>query len=291
MFEKILIADDLTTPPDLMLSCLPTEKLGVKAVVLVHVLNAPQGFSTGQELLENFKAKLWARGKMLKEKGFKCKEELVVGVPGRAILELAEKHDVSLVICGSHHRGSFRGSLIGSVSYSVLHEMARPTLLFRLSDDTTLPPKPVEEGLCTRHILFPTDFSDTAENAFVFLERIATATGAAVTLYHVHDQTRIDPYLRDRLPEFDRKDRERLERLRQHLEANGSGPCSVQVSYGIPAQRILKLARSGDYSLIILGAQGRGYIPEIFLGSTANAIARHAPLPVLFIPHSHMGTM
>jgi nucleotide-binding universal stress UspA family protein len=41
---------------------------------------------------------------------------------------------------------------------------------------------------------------------------------------------------------------------------------------------------SGDYSLIAIGTQGKGFFRETFLGSLAHEIACQAELPVLFFP-------
>ncbi len=289
MFEKLLVADDLRIPPLSLVRCIPKKKLGVREMIICHAINPPENFQIDQEYLDSLKNRLESRADEVRARGFNCRVEVVRGTPGRAVLELAEQFNVSMVIIGSHHRGGVRGALIGSVSYGILHEATRPTFLVRFSPETMGRDGEPSPDSCNSHILFPTDFSETAEGAFLLLERIATVTHAKVTLFHVHDKARIDPYLRHMLPEFDREDKARMQLLKEHLEANGSGPVSVQVSYGVPAQRILSMANSGEYSLIVMGTQGRGYIPEIFLGSTANAIARQADLPVLFVPHKRLG--
>ncbi len=287
MFERLLLADDLRSNISHLSICLPGKHLGVKKVILCHAINPPKDMSLDQGFVSRIEAELEERAKALGAGGLECSVELVRGEPGRAILELAEKHNVSMIVMGSHHRGGLRGSLIGSVSYSILHETVRPTFLLRMGSSGSAGSS--TDKTCSRHILYPTDFSETAEEAFLLLERIATAYKAQVTLFHVHDKARIDPYLRHMLPEFDREDKERLKRLKEHLEANGSGPCSFQVSYGVPAQRILQLANSGEFSLVVMGCQGRGFIPEIYLGSTANAVARCGEIPVIFVPRRRQG--
>ncbi len=289
MFEKLLVADDLKIPPLSLVGCIPKKKLGVREVIICHAINPPENFQIDQAYLDEIKGRLEGRADAVRARGFNCRVEIVRGAPGRAVLELAEQFNANMIIIGSHHRGGLRGALIGSVSYGILHEAARPTFLVRFNPETSDRAEEPSPDSCNRHILFPTDFSETAEGAFMLLERIATVTHARVTLFHVHDKARIDPYLRHMLPEFDREDKARMQLLKEHLESNGAGPVSIQVSYGVPAQRILNLANSGDHSLIIMGSQGRGYIPEIFLGSTANAIARQADLPVLFVPHKRPG--
>ncbi|RUM92175.1 MAG: hypothetical protein DSZ23_00970 [Thermodesulfatator sp.] len=289
MFEKLLVADDLKIPPLSLVRCIPKKKLGGKEMIICHAINPPENFQIDQAYLDGIKNRLEDRADEVRARGFNCRVEIIRGAPGRAVLELAEQHNVNMIIIGSHHRGGVRGALIGSVSYGILHEATRPTFLVRFNPEKKGVTEEPSPDSCNSHILFPSDFSETAEGAFLLLERIATVTHARVTLFHVHDKARIDPYLRHMLPEFDREDKNRMQLLKEHLEANGSGPVSIQVSYGIPAQRILNMANSGEFSLIVMGTQGRGYIPEIFLGSTANAVARHADLPILFVPHKRPG--
>ncbi len=288
MFDKILLADDLRHDVTHLAGCLPGEKLGAKEIILCHAVNPPKDMPVDKVFFSKLEAILEARRETLASTlGISCNVELVRGEPGRAILELAEEHDVSMIVMGSHHGWGLRGSLIGSVSYSILHETVRPVFLVRMNRAGRVENN--VDSVCGRHIFYPTDFSETAEGAFLLLERIATAYGARVTMFHVHDKARIDPYLRHMLPEFDREDKARLQRLKEHLEANGAGDCTFQVSYGVPAQRILRLSNSGEFSLMVMGCQGRGFIPEIFLGSTANAVARHGEIPVIFVPHRRSG--
>ncbi len=135
-----------------------------------------------------------------------------------------------------------------------------------------------------RHILFPTDFSDNAEHAFLHLEHIVRETGSRVTLLHVQDKTRIARHLEHRLEEFNRMDAERLEGMKLRLEQCGARAVEMEIPYGSPTQIILERARGNDFSLILMGSQGRGFIKEVFLGSVANHVARLAPLPVWFVP-------
>ena len=123
-----------------------------------------------------------------------------------------------------------------------------------------------------------------AEPAFQYLEKVVSETKSAVTLLHVQDKAGIHPHLKDRLEEFNRTDTERLERRREHLLSRGASVVDIQVLYGSPTALILEQARQKELSLILMGTQGRGYIQEMCLGSVAHSVARHAPLPVLFVP-------
>lgn len=279
LFERILLATDLGSIVDRFTWCFPDlSALGTKEVILVHALPHCNGQVPGQCLDEKeYKDKLNEQAKVLESSGVSVRPSVVSGPAGTAILELADKESISLVVVGTRQEVSKGRSMLGCTSYSVLHETTKPTLIIPTE-------KKKDTDSCLTHILYPTDFSETAEHAFLYVEALAAVSKCNITLYHVHDKTRIDPYLRDRLPEFDKIDRERMERLKAHLEFNQAGNCKVELAYGVPAQKILNMAKKGDYSLIVMGTQGRGFIPEIHLGSIANAIARHAPISVLFVP-------
>lgn len=72
--------------------------------------------------------------------------------------------------------------------------------------------------------------------------------------------------------------------MKLRLEECGAARVDTEIPYGSPTQVILERARSNAFSLIAMGSQGRGFISEVFMGSVANNVARHAPLPVLFVP-------
>ncbi len=284
LFKKVLIATNLGPVVDSFIACFTDLKsLGVEEVILAHALPPETNKVPGDPIdISSPDNRLDQQAKLLRDKGVKVQPMIVAGPAGTAILELADRHNVGLVVVGTREETEQGRSLLGCTSYSVLHETVKPTLILpatkKVNDASQT------DGSCLNHILFPTDFSETSEHAFLYVESLASTFPCEVTLYHVHDKNRIDPYLRDRLPEFDKVDRGRMERMKAHLEFNKSGQCNVDLAYGIPAQKILHLARSGKYSLMIIGTQGRGYIPEIHFGSTANAVARHAPINVLFVP-------
>lgn len=136
----------------------------------------------------------------------------------------------------------------------------------------------------SKHILFPTDFSDNAEYAFTYVEKLVEDGAKRVTLMHVQDRIRIEKYLEHQLDEFNRIDQERLERLKAKLQEKGATDVRIELPYGSPVKEILKQTKEAEVSLIVMGSQGRGFISEVFLGSVSNNIARHALASVLLIP-------
>ena len=52
---------------------------------------------------------------------------------------------------------------------------------------------------------------------------------------------------------------------------------------GDPAKIIIKLAKSNDYDLIIMGSRGRSAFKELLLGSVTQKVAHHAKCPVMVV--------
>jgi nucleotide-binding universal stress UspA family protein len=69
-------------------------------------------------------------------------------------------------------------------------------------------------------------------------------------------------------------------------QRTGEPPAWQFLREGKPADQILAAAREWDADVIVIGTHGRSGISRLVLGSTAEAVVRHAPCPVLVIkPH------
>jgi nucleotide-binding universal stress UspA family protein len=64
-------------------------------------------------------------------RGVPCSLELVVGDAADGILAYADSQHADLIVVGSRGRGSVAGTLLGSVSRSVLSRASRPVLIVR----------------------------------------------------------------------------------------------------------------------------------------------------------------
>jgi len=80
--------------------------------------------------------------------------------------------------------------------------------------------------------------------------------------------------------------RERAQSLvnRARDRARG-GIREVIVREGAPGEEIAAAAQEWNADLIVIGRHNRGSISRFFLGSTAQAVVRHAPCPVLVMGH------
>jgi nucleotide-binding universal stress UspA family protein len=69
--------------------------------------------------------------------------------------------------------------------------------------------------------------------------------------------------------------------LRSAIQAKVGEGAKVTILHGDPAQRILGLARLHRPDMIVVGTRGRRGLKRALLGSTAEAVIRSSPVPVL----------
>jgi len=129
-----------------------------------------------------------------------------------------------------------------------------------------------------RHILFPTDFSESAEVALERAVAIASRYRAKLTILHV-----IVPHAEDtsdaesRFPDDD---------AIGALVPEGSDAPDVEriTSRGYSAaDKVLSFAESNDVDLVVMGSHGRRGFSRALLGSEAERVLRLAKCPVLTV--------
>jgi nucleotide-binding universal stress UspA family protein len=287
MFHTALFATDLSPASSRVVDCLPgLRTLGTQHVILVHALGIKH-LDEMRHLFSPFvEPQLAAQQKLVESHGFNVTRHIAAGLPVFEVHRMANELAASLIVVGSHGWTLARDALLGGTAMSILHHAALPVLVIRLQiveEDG----RSRCESACSdfrRHVLFCTDFSETAERAFKCVEKIVENGAQRVTLLHVQDQSRIEKHLKHRLAEFNEIDRGRLERLQSRLTEKGATQVRIELPYGSPIREILRVAEREDEALIVMGSQGRGFIGEVFLGSVSHQVVRRAPVPVLLIP-------
>lgn len=286
MFSKALVATDLSPASLAVVDCARALRpLGTRECVLVHCFDIRQVVPFPEQIKDYIEGTLGKHRQRLEEQGFTASIKVAPGLPQVEIPRVARKEGCSLIVVGSHGQNLGSEILLGGVASAVIHNASRPVLVLRLVTDDTGHPACVT-GKCDflDHVLFPTDFSDNAEHAFEYVRSVVKSGARRVTLLHVQDKTRLGKHLEDRLKEFNRIDRGRLERVKQQLETDGSAEVRIEIPYGVPTSEILDRAWEGGAGLVIMGTQGRGLIGDLFVGSVSCNVSRHAEAPVLLIP-------
>ncbi|RYM35493.1 universal stress protein [Brumimicrobium glaciale] len=143
-------------------------------------------------------------------------------------------------------------------------------------------------------ILFPTDFSNAAENAFFYALQLTRKLNAELVLAHVYNLPELGRALHNTSKEvFEIMEMETLENfkksvetLRRKAENNGYGDIEFKhiMAEGQIVSRIVDLARKEEANYIVMGTTGATGLKEVFLGSVAAGVIDNSPCNVLSIP-------
>lgn len=287
MFSRILIATDLSDASDKVISCIDgLKQLGTNEAVLFHALRIKHLDYLKFDLTRDAEPFLMKQKTALESAGFRTTVEIGESETAHELNKCAKSSDISLIVIGTHGKSLLKHAFIGGEATKILQNHQKPVLVVRIKvtenkETTTCEASCLKD---TGRILYTTDFSDTAQLAFTYVEKMVESGWKKVTLLHVQDSSRIEKHLKERLEEFNMIDDERLHMLKDLLLKKGADDVDIVIPYGQPVQEIIKASKNDSFSLIVMGSQGRGFAKEIFLGSVSHNVVRHADLPVLLIP-------
>lgn len=288
MFSRLLIATDLSPASLALVNYLGgLRAYGAKQCLLLLGLTLQEACSTALSYttayLENT---LQEQKEILEQQGFTVETRVAPGFAKREIKRIAEVENYSLIVVGTQGHSLVSEMLLGGIAYGVIHSASKPVLLVPIEMKQGEGKVCIQATRCdfSEHVLFPTDFSENADLAFTYVEKIVANGARRVTLLHIQDKTRIEPHLKDRLEEFNEIDRARLEIMKEKLQKKSGAVVDIELCYGSPFKEIIRLIQERDVHLVVMGSQGRGFVKEIFLGSVSHNVTRHSNAPVLLIP-------
>jgi len=275
MFRKILLCTDLSPASDALVQCVEElKRVGMEEVVLTHAIpyaDAP--------LSDEARLALDRQRKMLVDQGVDVTLDIPAGPSAAMLAEEAERHDASVIFIGANGKGILQATALGSVSTEVLHKARRPVLLARMQLLGDGKSAAVCGNLFTK-VLFPTDFSKTAEKALGYLATIVKETDVAVTLLHVMNEKH-DP---EEGRYAEEAARYLLDAKKRRLGRAMDNQVTVQLLTGKATKEVVTFAQDGGFSFIVMGLKEESMIREMLMGSVAHEVARHAAVPVLFVP-------
>jgi universal stress protein A len=134
-----------------------------------------------------------------------------------------------------------------------------------------------------RRILVPYDFSRSAAGALAVAVELAARHRGALRVVHVLPQ--IFPPHGNPLPpsatEIAAVTRQLEKVVARAVRGRRIRRVHSQVVIGPPAEAILELAAKAD--AIVMGTLGRTGIAHVLIGSVAERVVRHSPIPVLTV--------
>lgn len=207
------------------------------------------------------------------------------GIPHEVLLEegnvwqvldqLIRKHEIDLVIAGTHGRGKMQKVLIGSVAEEIFRQAtcAVMTVGPRVKGEA---PKEVE----FRNILFATDFGHGAEQAADYAFSLAQEHGARLTLLHVIEDA--SAFTEESLHRQRDANIDRMKKLMPQGIENWCKP-EFRATFGEASEEIVTVARETNADLIVMGTKTRtslaGHVPV----TIAYNVVTKARCPVLTV--------
>ncbi len=191
------------------------------------------------------------------------------GDPATILCRLAGEHPDPLVVMAAHGRAGLRRLVLGSVTAHVIVSGTAP--VFVVPAHVPLPPgEPVLD-----RALVPLDGSRIAERVLESLPLLGR-TGWHLVLLHVREPRarRIEADVPGDDPQV------YLERVAQRLQASGYTVETV-VADGHPERVIVEVAERRAVDLIAMVTHGWSGLRDVVMGSTAEQVLAHAPVPVL----------
>ena len=133
-------------------------------------------------------------------------------------------------------------------------------------------------------ILVAIDGSTSAKRAFAQSLYLASKCDSRLEIVHVvpceFGGDSVNTF--ELVEELKTKGKKILEQCKK-IAARNNISIKTMSELGDPAKIIIKLAKSNDFDLIIMGSRGRGALKELLLGSVTQKVAHHAKCPVMVV--------
>lgn len=232
---------------------------------LLYVIEIPQQLPF--EYADTRKAKarelLTQAAEYAQRRGVTPKLEIVAArIIPRAIMELAGRYKSDLIIMGSSQRSVPEKVLFGNVVDRVLREAPCEVLIFSYSK--TIQPIKYDK------ILVPTSGYKHAQRALDIAIHFKKLSGGSITSLFVGQASDSE------------KANLILKKAQMHAGRLGA-PVETLFKTGSVIDNVVDIAKSGGYSLIIIGSTERPAYYTFLLGSTADEIVTRAPCNVLIV--------
>jgi len=144
--------------------------------------------------------------------------------------------------------------------------------------------------IALKHVLVPTDFSETSDRAIRYAKAFAKAFGATLHVIHVVEEPYGQPWaveaygfsLAALQDEWIKEAGTRMAKVQAETEQAAVTTVTATV-LGHPVMEILRYAKDQNVDLIVMGTHGRGPLGHVVMGSVAERVVRKAPCPVLTV--------
>jgi len=287
MFNRILVPTDFSRASDAALAHART--LAGSTGAALHLLHVVDNAFLAAVLADPRDYESAAYEKLQRLSGESPEGILVVErseAPANEITRYARRHNIDLIVMGTHGRGRVAHLLLGSVAEKVARTAPCPVLTMRETLRT-----PARRP----RILVPTDFSPCSDAALGCAKRMAAKMRGSLCLLHVIDHPASGVPFGSELcaPESlearqDQTENARIELGSRMLEDSRSRiATTADIVFGASAAMISAYAADHAFDMIVMGTHGRSGIAHLLMGSVAESVIRTARCPVLTVKSQH----
>ena len=202
------------------------------------------------------------------------------------IITTARERAADLIVIATHGYTGAKRVLLGGTTERVVRHAPCPVLSVPVRKIPRRSDKMPRLEL--KKILVPIDFSKISHIALPWAELLAAEFNAELTLLHVVEKFPIDYLLgrelmNEAITPLMKQSEAELQQMAEKLTTLTGLKASALVRDGKPFIEICGAARRLGADLIALTTRGHTGLKNVWLGSTAERVVRHAPCPVLVV--------
>lgn len=261
-------------------------------ITLLHVLDWPVVPTTLSRVVRNEdQLTRAAKAKLAELAGTTVPAELLgrtvarLGASYREIVRGASGLKMDLIVMATQGTTGLKRALLGSTAERVVRHAACPVLTLRRVAGTKSPGlKSATLAPRINRILVPVDFSSRSKATVQFASGLAQTMHARLALVHVvaplaTRSSRFRAEFKQHADETNQNAKKQLNTLAATVPAGIK--VEVLLRQDIPHRGIVAAAKHWRSDLIVLPTRGLTGVKYVVLGSTAEAVVRHAACPVL----------
>lgn len=190
--------------------------------------------------------------------------------PANRLVEYARDNAGDLLCMSTHARGAVTEAVMGSVAFRVLRESRRPLLMVG-------PDQAPDWGPRVETLLVCLDGSSFAESILEPAAALAVELGARISLIQVFDPATDTPP-----PGQDSAEWVYLRRMAGILERDHGVQADWETLHGKdPGRALADYAGQTPGSVLAMTTHGRAGASRALMGSVAQGVCRHSPVPLL----------
>lgn len=277
MFDKVLLATDLSEEADGLLPCFyslcPDDDT---EVAVAHIFKDKEDAEPGSSSFKKVQSRVRAVVAELRRAGYENAREIYrSGEVFEQLTEIADDEDARLIMVASHGKGFFKSALLGSTTFDLARATDRPLFVSKPVEDAG--DELLQKNLLYR-ILVPTDFSLKSLSALDVI-RMLREHISEVVFVHVVERSRSQDDLEDKMKTASN----RLQELVDEMKIFGI-KAGFHVRKGAASKEILRIAEKENVSLIVMAKTGAGLVKGLVMGSTAQNVTLNSERSLLLLP-------